>query len=264
MKTGKYYFDHNVNASASFTQEVDIHLFGRDMKLIFTPTDAFIEKNTTEVVTIAMVTSLLLASLLSMLVLNITARTSRVQTEVKLRTKQLENVNKKLEILSNKDALTELFNRRYFEKALQDEVERSRRYKNSFALVTFDIDKFKIINDQYGHPCGDKVIKAVAAYLINTCRSTDVLSRVGGEEFSLILPAQTETHLKSIIERMRIDMSNIKVQYEEYSVQFTCSFGIAIYDQAVKDREQLIKMADQAMYKAKESGRNQTKLFSEL
>tara|TARA_R110001606_G_scaffold395664_1_gene568356 strand:- start:37935 stop:40064 length:2130 start_codon:yes stop_codon:yes gene_type:complete len=264
VESGKYYYNKDIKASAPFKHMIDIHLSGRDMKLIFTPTNTFIDQADSEVVAIAMVTSLVLASLFSILFLNITARTSRIQSEVKLRTKELETANRKLELLSNKDVLTDLFNRRYFENALQDEFERSRRYNLTFALIMFDIDNFKAINDQYGHPCGDKVIKAVADYLINTSRSSDVLARVGGEEFSLILPAQLETHIISIIERIRIDISGIKVIYDEHVVQFTCSFGIAIFDANVKDIHTLIKMADQAMYKAKATGKNRTKSFSEL
>tara|TARA_R110002167_G_scaffold250260_3_gene456391 strand:- start:1320 stop:3449 length:2130 start_codon:yes stop_codon:yes gene_type:complete len=264
VESGKYYYNKDIKASAPFKHMIDIHLSGRDMKLIFTPTNTFIDQADSEVVAIAMVTSLVLASLFSILFLNITARTSRIQSEVKLRTKELETANRKLELLSNKDVLTDLFNRRYFENALQDEFERSRRYNLTFALIMFDIDNFKAINDQYGHPCGDKVIKAVADYLINTSRSSDVLARVGGEEFSLILPAQSETHIISIIERIRIDISAIKVMYDEHVVQFTCSFGIAIFDANVKDIHTLIKMADQAMYKAKATGKNRTKSFSEL
>lgn len=262
-ETGQYYFDNNDNYLAPFKHVININVSGRDMRLIFTPTHGFIEQSATHVVAIAMVTILVLASLFSILILNITARTSRIQSEVKLRTEELEAANEKLELLSNKDVMTDLFNRRYFENALQDEFERSRRYNTTFALIMFDIDNFKKINDQYGHPCGDKVIKAIADYLINTSRSSDVLSRIGGEEFTLILPAQSETHIMSIIDRIRFDISNIKVIYDEHTVQFTCSFGIAIFDQNVKDIYTFIKMADQAMYKAKEMGRNRTELFSQ-
>ena len=261
-ETGQYYFDSNIQEQAPFKHVIDIHLSGRNMKLIFTPTDTFVEQSGMQVVDIALVTSLILASLFLILILNITARTSRIKSEVKLRTEELEKLNLKLELLSNKDVLTELFNRRYFERVLQDEFERSRRYNSSFALIMFDIDNFKNINDQYGHPCGDQVIKAVASYLFDTSRSSDVLSRIGGEEFALILPAQSEKHIMSIIERMRVDMSNIEVKYDEHTVQFTCSFGIAIFDEHVKDIHMLIKRADQAMYKAKLTGRNKTILFS--
>jgi diguanylate cyclase (GGDEF)-like protein len=106
------------------------------------------------------------------------------------------------------------------------------------------------------------VIIAIADYLINASRSSDVLSRIGGEEFSLILPTQPETHIMSIVERIRVDISNIKVKDDEHTVQFTCSFGIAIFDENVNDIHTLIKMADQAMYKAKASGKNRIQLLS--
>jgi len=262
-ESGQNYFDNYSKYPVPFKHVIDINVSGRDMRLIFTPTQEFIEQSATHVVAIAMVTSLVLASLFLILILNITARTSRIQSEVKLRTEELEVANEKLELLSNKDVLTDLFNRRYFENALQDEFERSRRYNTTFALIMFDIDNFKKINDQYGHPCGDEVIKAIADYLINTSRSSDVLSRIGGEEFTIILPAQSATHITSIIDRIRFDISNIKVKYDEHTIQFTCSFGIAIFDQKVKNIHTFIKMADQAMYKAKELGRNRTELFSE-
>jgi len=264
IETGKYYFDNTEQESAAFKNVIDFNLSGRNMKLIFTPTKTFIGQAASELTTIVMLTSFILAGLFSMLMLSMTALNVRITSEVELRTKELEDANKKLELLSNKDGLTNLFNRRYFEDALQDEFKRSLRYKSTFALIMFDIDDFKKINDQYGHPCGDQVIKAVANYLIDTSRSSDVLARVGGEEFSLILPAQSETHIMSIVERMRIDISNIKVIYDEHTVQFTCSFGIAIFDQNVKDIHTLVKRADKAMYKAKTTGRNRTNLFSEL
>ena len=262
VETGKYYYETAIDASFPFQHVIDIHLSGRNMKLIFSPTDAFIKDAATEVSAIAMITIFVLTSLFSLLVLNITARTSGIQTEVKERTKELEDANEKLELLSNKDVLTHLYNRRYFEKALKDEFERSRRYNTSFALVTFDIDFFKKVNDQYGHPCGDLVIKAVADYLINTSRATDVVARLGGEEFGLILLGQTSTQVMAVVERIRIDMSNIKVKYEQSTVQFTCSFGIALFDEHVENISELVKRADKAMYEAKKLGRNRTQLFS--
>ncbi|HEC58895.1 MAG TPA: diguanylate cyclase [Methylophaga sp.] len=261
-ESGRYYFNNKVGDYAPFKHVVDINLSGRMMKLIFTPTDAFIAQSASDETTIAMLTGLGLASLFSMLMLTITALTSRIQCEVKLRTSELEDLNKKLELLSNKDVLTELFNRRYFENALQDEFERSLRYKNAFALIMFDIDNFKKINDEYGHPCGDEVIKSIANYLISTRRSTDILARIGGEEFALILPAQSTIHIMSIVERIRTDISKIEVKDGEQTIKFTCSFGIAIFNEYLKDTHTLIKMADQAMYKAKAAGRNRTELFS--
>lgn len=264
VETGKFYFDNSGETEGSFLFQhvVDIHISGRDMKLIFTPTQMFIDKTKTQVATLVMVTGLLFSGLFSILMLYITARASKIKREVKFRTRELEAVNEKLELLSNKDELTNLSNRRHFENALQAEFERSVRYKNSFALVILDIDHFKKVNDQFGHPCGDKVIIAVADYLINTSRSSDVLARIGGEEFALILPTQSRSQVISIVERIRIDLSNIKVTYEEHTVQITCSFGIALFDEQVKDVTELIKMADKALYEAKHAGRNTTKLFS--
>jgi hypothetical protein len=123
-ETGKYYFDNTVREPSPFKHVIDITFSGSAMKLIFTPTNTFKKQAATQAVAIAMVTSLVLASLFAILILNITARTSRIQGEVKLRTEELEAANKKLELLSNKDVLTALFNRRYFENALQYEFER--------------------------------------------------------------------------------------------------------------------------------------------
>lgn len=264
VETGNYYFDSNVDERAPFQRVVDIQLSGRDMKLIFTPTPLFIEDMSTELVAIAMVTSFLLASLFSIVVLNITARTARITSEVKLRTQELEDANEKLEQLSNKDVLTNLYNRRYFEQALRDEFERAQRYNDAFALVIFDIDHFKDVNDKYGHPCGDQVLKTIANYLLSTSRSSDVVARIGGEEFAFILPEQTETQAQALVERIQMEINGLQVHYEELTIQFTCSFGIAICDSNVSSISELVRMADQAMYAAKEAGRNRIKLYSEL
>lgn len=261
-ETGKYYFENKTEDLAPFKHVIAIHHSSRDMALIFTPTSSFLAETTTEIVTVVMLASFILASLFSILMLSITGLTSQIKSEVKLRTQELEDLNRRLELLSNKDGLTDLFNRRFFEHALQDEFERSRRYKITFTLVMFDIDNFKEINDRYGHPCGDKVIQSIADYLIKTSRSSDVPARIGGEEFALILPRQSEDHVMEIVERIRIDISNIEVKHDESTVQFTCSFGIVIFDENVKDTDMLIKMADQAMYKAKETGKNRTEIFS--
>jgi len=263
-ETGQYYFESEANENTSIHHIVNINLFERDMKLIFTPTETFISETKTGFTAIAMVTSFFLASLLSVLILNITARTSKIQSEVKSRTKELLEANLKLEELSNKDPLTNLYNRRFFSEALLNEFTRAKRYNNTIALINLDIDQFKSINDQYGHPCGDEVIKSVADYLLSTSRASDILARTGGEEFALILPVQSESQAYSIVERIRIDISNIIVRYDEYAIQFSCSFGIAMLSEDVVEPYQLIKMADKAMYKAKRSGKNKTVLFSDL
>jgi diguanylate cyclase (GGDEF)-like protein len=174
---------------------------------------------------------------------------------VRLMMRLANKLNKMMEeitYLSNVDPLTELFNRRFFNKQLIQEIERAERYDCPFALIFMDIDYFKAINDTYGHEIGDVILKAISALLVNNVRRVDIVSRWGGEEF-IILCINTELDkaillaekLRSIIEKM--DFETVE--------HMTCSFGVSSYHK-MDDFAALLQRADEALYISKDKGRN--------
>jgi diguanylate cyclase (GGDEF)-like protein len=161
----------------------------------------------------------------------------------------------KLFIDSVTDPLTGLLNRRYFNELSEKEAARSRRHGLIFAVLMLDIDHFKRINDMFGHPVGDVAIKALAQVCNKALRPHDILARYGGEEFILTLPHTDEEGARVVAERIRQTVEEIELATPTGPVRFTVSIGISIY---AKDLafEQLVARADEALYKAKESGRN--------
>jgi diguanylate cyclase (GGDEF)-like protein len=170
-------------------------------------------------------------------------------------------LHKKVIDLSITDELTSLYNRRKIMEILKTEIERANRYGFELALIIADIDYFKKVNDNYGHAMGDLVLKKVALLLRNSIRKVDYVGRYGGEEFIIILP---ETSLKNAVllaERIRKMFNTLKIEGLEQQV--TLSFGIATLTPG-KDMDTLINEADIALYEAKNSGRNQIKIFQRV
>ncbi len=161
--------------------------------------------------------------------------------------------------LSMHDGLTGLSNQRYFKIALQREVHRARRDDTPCVLLMLDIDHFKNINDQYGHPEGDCVLETVAKRLKQELRPGDTLSRYGGEEFAVILPNCSLKYAIQVAERLRKSISEEKIVIQEkQSLSVTLSIGAAEVKRATApDAAQLLKAADENLYKAKTGGRNQ-------
>ncbi len=157
--------------------------------------------------------------------------------------------------LNTKDPLTGIYNRRYLESRLQSECERHLRYKREMSLVMFDIDFFKAVNDNYGHQCGDSVLKAIATEISHLARSSDCLARYGGEEFCCILPETSALDALSFAERFRTHIATLHVVCSEVNIQVTISLGVTtIRCGDVPDH--LLKRADDALYAAKNAGRN--------
>ncbi len=165
--------------------------------------------------------------------------------------------NKKKESLANlafRDELTTLYNRRYFDKRLQEEWDRSVRYGRPLSLVMIDIDHFKKYNDTWGHQKGDEVLRAVAGILTASCRASDVLCRYGGEEMVFILP---ETDAKRALVMASLCCSRVAGNSAAIAGErVTVSLGVAERDSDCGGGEDLLKAADQAMYRAKAGGRN--------
>lgn len=163
--------------------------------------------------------------------------------------------------LSITDALTGLFNRRHFENTADREFLRAVRYKNDLTFAVVDIDLFKHINDTYGHLCGDKILKEVAFLLNDSFRKTDIVFRYGGEEFVIIL---TETNAQSAqipLERLREKVQNNKFKFKTQDIKVTISVGYASNLDDCDDATELFEFADEALYYAKEHGRNQIKNY---
>ena len=152
------------------------------------------------------------------------------------------------------DSLTGLYVRRYFMVKLQEELHRAERYNNILSIVMADLDRFKKVNDTYGHDVGDRVLKAIGKFLQQNIRDVDVVGRYGGEEFVLMIPEAAKDAAYSLSERLRKNLSEVKF---ENLPPITISLGIATYPQDGKDAEDLIRKADAAMYAAKRAGRNQ-------
>jgi diguanylate cyclase (GGDEF)-like protein len=182
-------------------------------------------------------------------------------TSVAVNKRQLLAANLQLQQLSRTDRLTGLNNRGYWEECLQHEYARHRRYQSMAALVMFDIDHFKQVNDTHGHPAGDKVIQAVAEVVREQVRDTDYAGRYGGEEFVVLLPDIDSAGALLFAERLRQRIESLLVTYEGQVIPFTISLGVADLSDPVEGYQQLIERADQALYAAKKAGRNQTKVY---
>jgi diguanylate cyclase (GGDEF)-like protein len=165
-------------------------------------------------------------------------------------------VYERLEQLAATDSLTALFNRRYFRQALTREASRAERHGGSIALMMLDIDRFKQLNDTYGHTVGDVVLKKVAALLSKAVRKGDVLARYGGEEFVILLSEATYRATTEIAERIRKSVAASSVHPAGPRRRVTVSIGWALYPNDTRESDNLIELADKALYFAKDTGRN--------
>lgn len=161
------------------------------------------------------------------------------------------------------DLLTGLFNRAYFEATIELETARSQRTGYPISLLLIDIDHFKRINDTYGHPIGDDVIRTVAALSQETVRKSDVVCRYGGEEFAILLPGTTAADAFQLAERLRGKVANIAPNHLPISCPITVSIGITCSNgRSDATPTQLIEEADIALYSGKKNGRNRSELHS--
>ncbi len=187
--------------------------------------------------------------------------TDNLEKEVAARTAELELANIELANRSNTDGLTGLANRRYFDEILEQEVARAHRHKEPLALLLLDVDFFKEYNDHYGHIAGDKCLGLIASALRDhTRRPGDLAARYGGEEFAIIVPHCDTKDAVTLAEMLRAKIERMGVSHAHSATGVvTASFGIAAF---VPDDHrgalQLVEMADKALYRAKERGRNRT------
>lgn len=175
-----------------------------------------------------------------------------LETPTMIELKILEETRKH----SRSDGLTGLFNRRFFDEALEGEMKRAQRYNGKFSLIFFDLDHFKNLNDTYGHQAGDLTLKKVAEIMILGKRTEDLACRYGGEELTLVLPETQKINALVIAERIRQKVEELKLEFDGKPFNVTLSGGVASYPSDAKDSKSLIHAADIALYQAKQSGRN--------
>ena len=169
------------------------------------------------------------------------------------RTKELLVLNKKLEEMAHVDSLTGAYNRRYFYEISKKLLSFTKREKKPLSIAMIDIDKFKDVNDTYGHDVGDEVLKVLVNEIKNNIRDSDVFVRYGGEEFVLLLPNTDLEHALVITQKLRVIIESCQ---KVDSLKFTISIGLAAFIDSKDDIESLVKKADEALYEAKNSGRN--------
>lgn len=182
--------------------------------------------------------------------------TERVRAE-----KEVQELNIRLREQSLRDPLTGLFNRRYLEESLGRELIRAQRQNTSLSLIMGDIDHFKKVNDTYGHPAGDKVLKVFGELIRQYSRGSDICCRYGGEEFLLVCSNMVNEKAYERAEQLRMALLDTPVTFEGAIIKVTASFGVASYPQHGDTDDALISAADNALYEAKNAGRNQVKCY---
>jgi diguanylate cyclase (GGDEF)-like protein len=170
---------------------------------------------------------------------------------------------KKMETMATTDGLTGLTNHRTFQSRFEDLLQRAQRHGHKVALLLCDVDHFKKVNDNYGHPIGDEVLRRVAKVLQEVPRKIDVPARYGGEEFAVLLDNVDVAQAKAVAERIRMEIEKAVVETEKGPLSVTESIGVAAFPDDGKDRATLIERADLALYHAKHTGRNRVVTWAE-
>jgi diguanylate cyclase (GGDEF)-like protein len=194
--------------------------------------------------------------------LNSMLRIKRLQDELEERERDLLEANVRLRHLSQTDALTGIENRRQLETRIREMFEHAKRLQEPFSCVMCDLDRFKTVNDTYGHHAGDAVLKQLARILVDHIREIDHAGRYGGEEFMILCPGTVLDAGVTFAERVRQAVEDHTFTFDGGSLQRTASFGVAAWPHPrVTDAEALVRAADDAMYVAKETGRNRVVRF---
>jgi diguanylate cyclase (GGDEF)-like protein len=187
----------------------------------------------------------------------------RTHLELKYTRESLKNLldkqaqlTKELEKLANTDPLTGVWNRRYFLNLCEAEINRACRYNRLFSVLILDLDHFKKINDIYGHAVGDEVLIAMTIIVQNSLRKVDFLGRFGGEEFVVLLPETNLDMAVNVAERIRDSLEKTVIPIEEKQVKITASIGVSTYQLEDQKIDVVLQRADQALYQAKNQGRN--------
>jgi len=172
-------------------------------------------------------------------------------------------LSNRLKKVANTDSLTGIYNRRFFMEMCSLQTQQSMRTGTYCFIILFDLDHFKVVNDQYGHQAGDKVLKEVAQRVKGVIRPYDVMGRYGGEEFIILMAGKndvTSENISNAAERCRTAICDTPVMFDNKEINISASFGIA-FAAPKTDTETAIKQADEALYRAKEEGRNRVVFF---
>jgi diguanylate cyclase (GGDEF)-like protein len=178
-------------------------------------------------------------------------------TERRSKERELHNMKTRLEHMAHTDVLTNLYNRRFFMERLGEEFERVRRHGSMLSVLVFDLDRFKRINDTYGHDNGDRVLVSVAEVVNRIKRVTDIACRLGGEEFALLLPETDKSGAINLAQRLRRAIEDHPYQTSgNERLTVTASIGVATVTPQSPEPESILQVADRGLYRAKDSGRN--------
>jgi diguanylate cyclase (GGDEF)-like protein len=184
-------------------------------------------------------------------------RIKRLQEALEEREKELLEVNERLRHMSQTDGLTGLDNRRHLNERIEEMFQHALRLNEPFSLVMCDLDKFKSVNDTYGHQAGDEVLKQLARILKEEAREIDRVGRYGGEEFMLLLPGTVLDAAVTFAERVRKRIEANTFTFDGGTLRRTASFGVSGWPHPkIKESDTLVRTADDALYVAKETGRN--------
>jgi diguanylate cyclase (GGDEF)-like protein len=179
-----------------------------------------------------------------------------LEKRVDEKTKSLENANEKLKLLATTDFLTEIYNRRFFDESLNNEIEKAQRYNSELSFMMFDIDFFKNINDTFGHNVGDEVLISLAKLIKENIRKIDIFSRIGGEEFAIILPNTNLDKTKELAIKLKDLVQNNTLRIDNQKINITISIGLSTLDEKNQTYNEILKTADTNLYEAKRKGRN--------
>jgi diguanylate cyclase (GGDEF)-like protein len=186
-------------------------------------------------------------------------RIKELHDQLNAKVKELEEAHERLRQLAITDGLTTLFNHRYFKEHLEQELYRASRHHSEVSLIMIDIDYFKRYNDAFGHPAGDALLRAVAKILKDNIRKIDIAARYGGEEFTLVLADTAKAAASMVAEKMRrmVETNAFEGLPSHHNGRITISLGVAAFPLDATNPNDLIAMADQRLYQAKQRGRNQ-------
>jgi diguanylate cyclase (GGDEF)-like protein len=200
-------------------------------------------------------------------------RAARAEPEIKNRLKEFESLAgplidniirfEKAEELSFTDGLTGMYNFRYLIKRLSEELPRAKRYERNLALLLFDVDDLKMVNDRHGHLAGDALIKACGRSLVDSVRSNDIVSRYGGDEFCVIMPDTSREDVVQFMDRMvkKSIAARARLEWANRRIEYSVSMGGAVYPEDARTVDGLIHAADLALLRAKQEGRNRARIY---
>lgn len=179
---------------------------------------------------------------------------------------QIAKAGELIEFAASTDELTRLFNRRYFTYWTEAEIRRAKDYQLPLTIFLFDIDHFKVVNDNHGHHAGDQVLRKIAEIIQEQTRSSDLVARYGGEEFVVVMPSSDKEQALTYANNLRekIAATKIAIPGHDLPISVTISGGVASFPKDGQSTTDIVNMADQALYKAKQTGRNKINLAQRL